>query len=100
MFGISYFFPLGNSDQGRGVEPLFKISYTSIDDKGELDAGLTLGQDVWEIVVGGRLHLNKHAYTAFNWVMYDLEQMRAYTNKESSSPTLIHAFLFQFVARW
>lgn len=110
--GMSYFIPIGNPDNKMGLEPLVKFSYTDIDDKdGDGSAatsaepngtpGDVRGQDVWEIVVGAKFHMNKHFRMDFNWVMYDLGHSRGLNNSDSGNGGgLIHAFVFQWLARW
>jgi len=121
MFGVSagasYFIEIGKPESNMGFEPLAKFSYTDIDDEhgngtasvdrgpsvGPLGtAGDVLGQNVWEIVVGAKFHVNKHVHFDFNWVMYDLaETSDGLTNNATGEGGgLIHAFLFQWVAQW
>ena len=111
-FGASYFFAIGDPKQNMGIEPLFKVSYTDIDDKGgDGSASASTnplgtqsdvrGQDVWEIVFGAKFHFNKHVRADFNWVMYDLRETRGITNNErGAGGGLLHAFVFQFMTKW
>lgn len=101
--GISYFIALGDEKQKFGVEPLFKFSYTTIDDDGkrkQIAGSQTDGQDIWEVVLGARVHLNKHTRVDLNWAMYDLSETRGYTNKENGGGGMIHAGLAQFIFSW
>lgn len=108
---ISYFFSC-NEDGKMGLEPLFKFSYTSIDDREAEDAtgaanpplGTVTdirGQDIWEVVLGARFHFNEHLRLDFNWAMYDLEITNGFSNNDrGSGGGLLHSFLFQVMARW
>lgn len=109
--GISYFFalPMG---EGMGLEPLFKCSFTSIDDRKKQDNSGSLnpplgsitdvkGQDIWEIVWGLRFHFNSHVRCDFNYIMYDLKETESgLTNHRNNGDDLLHSFLFQVMARW
>jgi len=111
--GASYFFPIGNPDNKMGLEPLLKVSYTDIDDSegdgsasGSTNPTGTMsdvqGQTVWEFVVGAKFHANKHIRFDFNWVMYDLSLTQGLDNSDSRNGGggLMHAFVFQWLARW
>lgn len=111
--GASYFFPIGKADNNMGFEPLLKVSYTDIDDSegdgsasGSTNPTGTMsdvqGQTVWEFVVGAKFHANKHIRFDFNWVMYDLSLTQGLDNTYSRNGGggLMHAFVFQWVARW
>jgi hypothetical protein len=102
---VGYFIPFDDPKEKFGIEPLFKISYTTIDDNGKRkDAsgnvvGATRGQDIWEIVFGARVHFNKHFHTTFNWLIYDLKETRNY-QPGGRGGDLIQAFLCQTVLYW
>ncbi len=118
---VSYLFSLGDVNFGRydhpmGLEPVFRLSYTTIEDQngdgtGGNGPGLGVqtdvrGQDVWEIVVGAKLHFSKHIRFDFNWVMYDLTENEINdaavgTNSDrGAGGGLLHSFVFQFLARF
>lgn len=111
-FGISYFFAIGEPKQNMGIEPLFKVSYTDVDDRGgDGSASATTnplgtatdvrGQEVWELVFGAKCHFNKHVRADFNWVMYDLRETRGITNStRGEGGGLLHAFVFQIMTKW
>lgn len=110
--GISYFFPIGKTDNKMGIEPLVKFSYSDIDDEnGDGSAssstnptgtpGDVLGQSVWEIVLGVKFHANQHIRMDINWAMYDLERNQGITNNATKEGGgLIHAFICQWYVYW
>lgn len=109
--GLSYFFAMGAPDDHMGFEPLFRLSFTTLDDqKGDGSGyGLPLGtatdirgQDVWEITFGAKLHFSSHLRMDFNWILYDLsETSSGLTNSDrGEGGGILHAFLFQFAAKW
>jgi len=111
--GASYLFSIGEAKKNMGLEPLVKVSYTDIDDKGgdgtssnsSDPVGTTTdvrGQQIWEIALGAKFHFNKNVRFDFNWVMYDLKETReSLTNNErGEGGGLLHAFVFQFMTKW
>ncbi len=111
-FGLSYFIAVGDPKQNMGLEPLFKVSYTDVDDKGGDGTAANVtnplgtvtdvrGQEIWELVFGAKFHFNKHVRADFNWVMYDLRETRGITNNErGEGGGLLHAFVFQIMTKW
>ena len=111
--GVSYFISMSDTDKYNGFEPLFKCSYTTIEDIDDGDGSAASssdpmgteddvnGQEVWEIVFGAKYHFNKHLRVAFNWAMYDLKETRGITNSSrGEGGGMLHAFIFQCIAKW
>lgn len=111
MGAVSYFVELGEKDSGMGVEPVFRMAYTRIDDRQGDGSGTGVSplgsasdvhaQEIWEFVMGAKFHFNRHFRADFNWVIYDLgETGSGLTNDVNGGGSTIHAWLFQFVAQW
>jgi len=112
--GLSYFFALPELGLGdkAGVEPLFRLSYTTIDDQHGDGSGYGVkpfgtatdvnGQNIWEVIFGIKFHFNQYLRMDFNWIMYDLaETSSGLTNSErGEGGGIMHAFMFQWVASW
>lgn len=110
--GLSYFFAMPEIGEKAGLEPLGKISFTAVEDRhgdGSGDGSEPLGtpgdikgQDIWEFVLGAKIHLNAHIRFDFNWVMYHLKETsyRLTNNARGDGDGLLHAFICQWVARW
>jgi hypothetical protein len=109
---IAYFFEL--SEEDMGLEPFFKLSYTSIDDRKKDDnstggIGQPLGtvtniqgQDIWEVVMGLRFHASRHLRFDLNYLLYDLAEGGSGLSNQTTGHDgrVMSSLMFQFVARW
>jgi hypothetical protein len=108
--GLSFKHNLTPDIEGAGIFPLFKFSFSDVDNKETDDAppypeNLTnvVGQRAFTYTFGVGYAFNKHVWANFNWVIMNLDEQEACNgtkDRDDVSGDLEHAWFFQLTAVW
>jgi len=109
LWGIRFRHNFTPKVEGAGIFPLFKFSYSDVDNKETDDAfGNIRGQRVWCYTFGLGYAFNRHFSMQFNYLLVTLDEPNFYntvTNvakygQEDGSDDIEQAWFFQVTAQW